>query len=437
MKENSNHNPNLGDQIKDVIFDAVNGQNYDQLNGKISQTIDLALDEARKGIQKGMDEARESVRRQGESYSGGRGTWQRAQEQARQNQRQNRRPGEQQWQQSEDQAAQWNVGYNQSTAVSRRKMADVVIPVNRARVRKVRSSLFLGFGIAGMVIFGGLTIAFGVMNLFSLRTFLIPTIFMGAFMAGSTALMAAGNRGLQVNKRLKAYLTLFREHSYCKIQELARVTNKTEKYVIKDIKKMISRGIFPEGHLDEKKIEFVGDNDTYQQYLATQENLKRMEADKRAEEERLAGEDEQMREVREAIESGKQFVNNIRSANDVIPGEEISKKLDMTELVVEKIFRRIEEKPEMLSDIRRFMQYYLPTTEKLIHAYKEFDAQEIQTENMQKSKLEIEKTMDTINEAFYNLYTGLYDDEVMDVSADISVLRTMFAQEGLTDPVKK
>ncbi len=79
------------------------------------------------------------------------------------------------------------------------------------------------------------------------------------------------------------------------------------------------------------------------------------------------------------------------------------------------------------------MEYYLPTTLKLLEAYKEFDRQPVQGENITTAKKEIEKTLDTINLAFENLLDDLFEDAAMDVSTDISVLNTMLAQEGLTE----
>ena len=69
---------------------------------------------------------------------------------------------------------------------------------------------------------------------------------------------------------------------------------------------------------------------------------------------------------------------------------------------------------------------------KLVRTYQEFDAQPVQGENITKAKVEIEKTMDTINDAFEKLFDSLFADIAMDVSADISVLQALLAQEGLT-----
>ena len=74
----------------------------------------------------------------------------------------------------------------------------------------------------------------------------------------------------------------------------------------------------------------------------------------------------------------------------------------------------------------------MPTTEKLVNAYKEMDSQSIRGANIEKAKSEIAQTLDTINEAYEKLYDSMYVDVAMDVSSDIAVLKTLFAQEGLT-----
>ena len=93
----------------------------------------------------------------------------------------------------------------------------------------------------------------------------------------------------------------------------------------------------------------------------------------------------------------------------------------------------MELHPEKFPEIKKFTEYFLPTTLKLVDAYKKLDYQPIEGENISNAKKEIEETMDTINLAFENLLDGLFEDVAMDISTDISVLETMFAQEGLTE----
>ena len=125
-------------------------------------------------------------------------------------------------------------------------------------------------------------------------------------------------------------------------------------------------------------------------------------------------------------------MNQIRKVNDELPEVEISEKLDRMEKVISQIFTCVELHPEKLPEITKFLDYYMPTTLKLVQAYKNFENEPIQTDNIVSSKREIRQIVDTINEAFENLMDSLYDDMAMDISADISVLKTMLAQEGLT-----
>ena len=82
--------------------------------------------------------------------------------------------------------------------------------------------------------------------------------------------------------------------------------------------------------------------------------------------------------------------------------------------------------------LRKFMQYYMPTTLKLVQTYQELDAQPTEGENIRQSKAEIEKTLDTINLAYEKLLDSFFEDAAIDIRSDITVLETMLAQEGLT-----
>lgn len=133
------------------------------------------------------------------------------------------------------------------------------------------------------------------------------------------------------------------------------------------------------------------------------------------------------------ITAGNEYLRQIRESNEAIPGEEMSRKISRMELIIHKIFQRVEQQPDLVSDLRKFMDYYLPITVKLLDAYEDLDAQPIQGANIASSKKEIEDTLDTINQAFENLLDSFFQDTAWDISSDISVLQTMLAQEGLTN----
>ena len=113
--------------------------------------------------------------------------------------------------------------------------------------------------------------------------------------------------------------------------------------------------------------------------------------------------------------------------------ESVSAKISRMELIVQRIFRRAEEHPEIIPDLKKLMDYYLPMTVKLLNAYADMDAQSIQGENIQNAKREIEQSLDTLNQAYEKLFDSVFMETALDVSSDISVLHTMLAQEGLTE----
>ena len=98
-----------------------------------------------------------------------------------------------------------------------------------------------------------------------------------------------------------------------------------------------------------------------------------------------------------------------------------------------RIFEQVKKEPSSADELHKLMNYYLPTTKKLLSAYVELDKQDTVGENIQQTKKEIDTAMDTINLAFENLLDSLFQDMAWDISSDISVMKTMMAQDGLTE----
>ena len=227
----------------------------------------------------------------------------------------------------------------------------------------------------------------------------------------------------------------------CDVKELAQKTGRSAKAVAKDLRKMIKKGWFRQGHLDEQGTCLMVSDDAYRQYTGLMDRMRREKEEKEAAESRAKAAADKARrdyeklspEVQKIVDAGDEYVRKIREANDAIPGEAISAKISRMEMLVDRIFDRVEENPDSISDIRRLMEYYLPTTIKLLDAYEDLDAQPVQGENIISAKNEIEKTLDTLNTAFEKLLDDLFQDTAWDLSSDISVLNTMLAQEGLTE----
>ena len=135
-------------------------------------------------------------------------------------------------------------------------------------------------------------------------------------------------------------------------------------------------------------------------------------------------------EMQALMEEAERDLKAIRSAagriTDVRTHEDA---LALTE-TGDRLYCYLREHPEKSDQMRRFMEYYLPTTVKLVESYAEFDSAGVEGENIRTAKEEIEKTMDTINEAFEKLLDDLYQNAAFEASADARVLKTVLAQDG-------
>lgn len=128
----------------------------------------------------------------------------------------------------------------------------------------------------------------------------------------------------------------------------------------------------------------------------------------------------------------QKILDELRRVNDEIPDEEMTGKISRLEAVSTKIFEQAKADPEKLPQMRKFMDYYLPTSLKLLNTYAELDKQGIEGENISESKHRIEQTMDTLVKAFETQLDKLFASDALDVSTDIDVMENMLRADGLT-----
>lgn len=282
----------------------------------------------------------------------------------------------------------------------------------------------LGSGITAALI-NGLGGAMSVLSVFS-----------AALLGGGVWLLTSGIRSITRVGRFEKYLKALGSKTHCELNQLARMVGKSPKFVRKELKGMIEDGMFLEGHLDEEETSLITSDDSYVHYLEVRQKQavqRQQEAVETKKQQDDAEEQKRDARVQEVLDRGNAFIRDIRACNDAIPGQEISDKISRMETLVRKIFDRVEEHPEVVPELKKLMDYYLPMTVKLLKAYADMDAQPVQGENIQNSKREIEATLDTLNTAFEKLLDSIFKTTALDVSSDISVLNTLLAQEGLTD----
>ena len=141
--------------------------------------------------------------------------------------------------------------------------------------------------------------------------------------------------------------------------------------------------------------------------------------------------------VDQLIRNGQDMLASIRDENNQIPDPELTKKIDQLETISNQIFLTVTDKPEKAPQIRRFMDYYLPTVLKMLTNYRKLDEREVTGENAEKTKKRVEEAMDIVLDAFQKQHDQLYQRDMLDVTTDISVLETLMKQDGLIENVPK
>ena len=122
----------------------------------------------------------------------------------------------------------------------------------------------------------------------------------------------------------------------------------------------------------------------------------------------------------------------IRRVNDNIPDPELSRKIDRIEEITKHILDYQKKHPEKAAELHNFLDYYLPTTLKILNSYAELDRQGVEGENISTTKERIEGMMDKIVEGFETQLDKLFEGDMLDISSDISVMERMLSRDGLS-----
>ena len=135
-------------------------------------------------------------------------------------------------------------------------------------------------------------------------------------------------------------------------------------------------------------------------------------------------------EVDALLKERERAVSEMRRLNDAIEDPAISAQIDHLEEVTSKIIDHVAANPKKLPQIRRFLDYYLPTTLKILNAYDRMDAAGVSGANISTTKTKVEGMMNTISQAFDKQLDALFGEEAMDISTDIIVMENLLRQEG-------
>lgn len=462
MSNNSQLN-NLGEQIKGALNDALETGNYNELKALVTDTVTSALNEAgatasnawkrqqeseSRKRQEEMNRETESWKRQEEMQREAESRqWQEETKRRREEMRRQRQAREQQ---EKELRAQQERAF-QAQREEKQRQKSILMEQQRFQ----RTGLVVDVKNNGMpagvllIVFGALaSIPLFILSLIGLASGWGAAGYLLFFFCLSVFCIIYGKRKIDLISKAKRYVKLCGFKMYAEVEELAAQVGVSSKKVEKELRRILRKGIIPSAHLDKKGTHLMLNEVVYKQYMDAEKARVQREKEQKEQEERERAEAknkqkmsktpeeeenaQQKTELQQMVQEGQECIQKLRDMNDMIPGEVISAKLYQLENLLKEIFQRVQKDPSQMNRMHKVMNYYLPTTLKLVEAYHEFDIISNPNEEIISAKKEIEETLDTINEAFVELLNSLFQDKVMDVTTDAQVLQTMLASEGLT-----
>lgn len=205
--------------------------------------------------------------------------------------------------------------------------------------------------------------------------------------------------------------------------DLAAITAKPIDFTINDLLNMIEKDYYRQARIVENGELFILDSNTYKLYK------EEMLRDPKERYEELE-EKESNALVEEYLSRAKRDVTALTEMTPKLR-EPMKAKISEFLQIVGKIFELLKENPNTAKDLDKVINFYLPTTVKLMDNY--IDLSEKPTDSVKSSLKSMEQTMDLVNDGFMKMLDNIYQEKIMDLSSDMSVLKSMLRQEGLLD----
>ena len=294
----------------------------------------------------------------------------------------------------------------QTVKRSAQAIADLThTPQYGAKGAKILKLVGAILGISGLLALGGIIGD-------AISAYMMPEFedlfYMTGLVAGGAS-MWLGGLGMQRRaRRFAKYLAYVGNRKAIPINDLAKAADVSEAKAEKDLEIMVEKGLWGEGaFVDAGRDMLFLSPEAAEQYYRQQDNPPPPET-----EEGYSG-----------------ILRNIRRANDRIADPALSEKIDRLEEVAAKIFRLIEEQPEKKAKANTFLNYYLPTTQKLLDSYADFEEAGVSGENLTEAKARIADTMDNIVRGFEHQLDELYQAQALDVDSDIRVMEAMLRRD--------
>ncbi len=240
-------------------------------------------------------------------------------------------------------------------------------------------------------------------------------------------------KAISEDRFMKRYARYYKELRFKKTELTDNLTDTlsiNSQSVIQDLKRAVREKLIPHGHFGHANKVFMVSDQMYSEYISRQADYDRYYDQKLAERKRAK---ERTPEIEEVLRKGQEYIAQIHKSNDIIKDKGISDKLDRMEDIVTAIFHEVDLDPSQAKNLGMFIDYYLPTTGKLLETYIDMDEKTVKGKNIKKMQKEIAEALGSINNAFECLLEKFYDEKEMDIASEIKVMGAVMKQDGLQD----
>lgn len=239
---------------------------------------------------------------------------------------------------------------------------------------------------------------------------------------GFGAMIAAGASRLSASKKLGLLADAAEKLNAQKglqVEMLADLTHQTKKKVLKKLRSYIHKGWLNAWLDDETETLYL----TAEDYRAAKEAVAAAAAQPQPEKAETG-------DAPLNLDTARRFAAVLEKEQQLMQDAQAREELAAMYKTTTAICDWLEAHPESQPKTRRFAEYYIPTTLKLLHTYNDVQGQ--QGENAETIRRDIAGILHTLNQAYENLYNNLLSDVAMDISSEIAALQGMLANDGLT-----
>ena len=246
--------------------------------------------------------------------------------------------------------------------------------------------------------------------------FLRQLFYPAGLLAGGLSLLIGGGVMNRRMRRYAKYLACAGERDAIPLAHLMEAADVGESKAERDLEAMVEKGMWgPTAYLDRGNDMLFRSQDAANAYFAAKRTAAPVNVMAQPQAEGYEG-----------------MLQAIRRANQRIDDPVLSAKIDRLEAVTGQIFKVIQDQPAKKDKAGTFLNYYLPTTQKLLDSYADFEEAGVSGQNLTQAKSRIQETMDNIIAGFEHQLDDLYRDAAMDIDSDIRVMETMLKRDTST-----